>query len=526
MLHEQLGISNKGGVGLWCMNRPEWQVVDLGCISQSYYTVSLYDTLGPDATEYIINHAGLNVICCSSDHIQQLQDMAPRCPSLRMIISLDTAARDGWNRRDSKGLLQPLKDAGLKTYTIDQVEDMGATNPRPYHAPKADDIVTINYTSGTTGFPKGVLLTHANAVAAASCAMVIIQFKREDIICSYLPLAHIFERVAEVAALWAGSSIGYYHGNMLELVDDFRALRPTNMVNVPRLYSRFGAAIKDAVGSNPGNNAVVGQKIKQALGLDRCRVMITGSAPLDASLHDYLRTFFGNTLNQGYGLTETYAIALAQTEGDSSVGNCGACVPSAELCLEDVPDLEYLTSDKPSPRGELLIRSKTQFKAYFNDAAETKKALTPDGWFRTGDICTVDEQGRFKIIDRKKNILKLAQGEYVSPERIENVYMSNITWASQACVHGDSDKASLVAIFGIQPDKFAGLASEKLGRQIAASDIEALKSAATETAVLKACLQDLEKVGRENGLNGFERVKAVRLMLEPFSVENELLTPT
>ncbi|KAL1306160.1 hypothetical protein AAFC00_004267 [Neodothiora populina] len=555
LLHENLGIMKKQeAVGLWCMNRPEWQVVDLGCMSQSYYTVSLYDTLGPESTEYIINHASLHVICCSAEHIPKLVEMAPRCPTLKMIVSLDTAARDSWNRRDSKAMMSPLANSGIKTYTIDEVEAMGKHNPRPYHVPGPQDIITVNYTSGTTGFPKGVLLTHANHVAAASCMIIILQLKREDIICSYLPLAHIFERAAEAGAMWAGTAIGYYHGNMFELVSDLKELRPTNMVNVPRLYSRFGAAIKAAtleapgfMGTmsrwitssklaaiedpvNPSNKNMLydyiwGSKVAASLGLDRCRVMVTGSAPLDASLHQYLRAVFGNTFSQGYGLTESYSIALAQMQGDMSAGNCGAVLPAAELCLEDVPDLDYYTSDSPNSRGELLIRSTTLFQEYYLNPEETKNAMTSDGWFRTGDICSVDDRGRFKVIDRKKNILKLAQGEYVSPERIENIYLANITWASQALVHGDSEKASLVSIFGIVPDKFCAIAKEVLGRDVLMENQELLRAGA-EPAVQKALLKELETVGKKNGLNGFERVKAIRLMIEPFTVGNELLTPT
>lgn len=524
-------------------------------MSQSYYTVSLYDTLGPEATEYIVNHASLSVICASQEHVSKLQDLSSKCPTLKMVVAVDSPKNTMQSRRDSIVMLNPLKEAGLRVVTMAEVEALGRARPRPYHAPKPDDIVTVNYTSGTTGFPKGVVLTHAMAVAAASCAMVIVQLKREDVICSYLPLAHIFERVAEAAAMWAGAGIGYFHGNMFEIVEDFKELQPTNMVNVPRLYSRFGAAIKAATSDAPGLKGLIsryitstklgyltnsenptnkhmlydyiwGSKVKAALGLDRCRVMISGSAPIDPTLQQYLRACFGNTLVQGYGLTETYSIALGQVEGDLSSGNCGACVPAAELCLEDCPDLDYYSTDVPSPRGELLIRSTTTFKQYFNNPEETKKAFTEDGWFRTGDICEVDDLGRFKIIDRKKNILKLAQGEYVSPERLENVYLNNVKWASMACVHGDSDKASLVAIFGIEPSRFAAFASEKTGKQIEATDMEAIKGALKDPAVVEAALVELEIVGRANGFNGFERVKSLRLMIEPFTVANELLTPT
>lgn len=192
----------------------------------------------------------------------------------------------------------------------------------------------------------------------------------------------------------------------------------------------------------------------------------------------------------------------------------------------DVPDMEYLSTDKPHPRGELLVRGPTVFREYFKNPEETGKAVLADGWFRTGDICSIDELGRFRIIDRRKNVLKLAQGEYISPERIENVYLGNLTWLAQAYVHGDSDKAFLVAIFGIMPDSFAAYVSKLLGKEIGATDYAALQAAAQEPKVRKAVVKELDRIGKKNKFNSYERVRGVRLMLEPFTIENELLTPT
>lgn len=559
-LHQQLGVSGtQYGVGLWCQNRPEWQVVDLACTSQSLYSVSIYDTLGPDATEYIINHASLTSVCTSVSHIPTLLKLASRCPTLKLIISLDPLSSGhelpGTSKKDLLNAIAAEK--GIKIHYMGDVEALGEASPMPYHAPKPEDIVTINYTSGTTGNPKGVTLTHANAVAAASASLCVCQQGKDDVICSYLPLAHIYQRVTEHSALWAGIAIGYFHGNILELVDDLKLLRPTAFISVPRLYNRFGGAIKaqtieqsglkgamsrKIVNSKLANlkhaapgkatnrhmlyDRIWSRKVSAALGLDRARNMVSGSAPIDPTLHQFLRVVFANNFIQGYGLTETYAIALAQIEGDLSAGNCGAVAPSTEVCLMDVPDMEYLSTDKPHPRGELLIRGPTVFKEYYKNETETKKAMTEDGWFRTGDICSVDELGRFRIIDRVKNVLKLAQGEYISPERIENVYLGNLPWLAQGYVHGDSTQSSLVAIFGFQPDIFAGYLSKVLGKQMDPADMKALDAAAQEPKVRSAALKELSRVGKKAKFNSYENVKAVRLLAEPFSIENELLTPT
>ncbi|EME85797.1 uncharacterized protein MYCFIDRAFT_41272 [Pseudocercospora fijiensis CIRAD86] len=559
-LHEQVGKQGRQyGVGLWCQNRPEWQITDLACMSQSLFSVSLYDTLGPDACEYIINHAGLTAVCSSVSHIPTLIKLAPRCPSLKLIISLDPLSIEGELPGTSKKDLLNTMAAqhGIQIHEIKEVEAIGVKSPRPYHPPRPEDTVTINYTSGTTGNPKGVILTHANAVSAASASLCICKQQTNDSICSYLPLAHIFQRVTEHSSLWAGVAIGYFHGNILELVDDFKLVRPTAFTSVPRLYNRFGGAIKTQTIEAPGIRGAMSRhivntklanlteaapgkatnqhflydriwarKVSAALGLDRARTMVSGSAPIDPSLHQFLRVVFANNFYQGYGLTETYAIALAQLEGDFSAGNCGAVTPTTELCLLDVPDMDYLSTDKPNPRGELLVRGPTVFKEYFKNPEETQKAFTEDGWFKTGDICEVDEMGRFRIIDRRKNVLKLAQGEYISPERIENVYLGNLPYLAQGYVHGDSSQANLVAIFGVQPDIFAPWVGKVIGKNVDATDLKAVEAAAADKKVRKAVLKELQRVGKKAKFNSYEHVRAVRLMLEPFTIDNELLTPT
>ena len=228
--------------------------------------MSLYDTLGPSTTEHIINHASLACVITSLPHIPTLLKLKPRLPSLKIIISLDSIDEGERQGCSKQALLVALaSDLDVQIYSIEQVEAIGASFGTPiYRPPQSSDIVTINYTSGTTGPPKGVVLTHAAAVAAASCGLVAVNQFPTDVGCSYLPLAHIYQRVTEQASLWAGASAGYFHGDILDLVSDLKLLRPTNFNSVPRLYNRFGSAIKQATTSQPGFKGALSRHVVSA----------------------------------------------------------------------------------------------------------------------------------------------------------------------------------------------------------------------------------------------------------------------
>ncbi len=478
-------------------------------------------------------------------------------PSLKLIISvdpLDAGEPDGYSKLAV--LSKIAAQNGIQIWSLEAVEELGAEVAHPPRPPRADDVLTINYTSGTTGDPKGVVLTHANCVAGVANARTSGQTSHKDTIISYLPLAHIYGRMADQSALAEGAAIGFFHGNMLELVDDLKLLRPTGLVSVPRLYNRFSSGIQAQTVEAPGVRGALSRsaieakkasmklprgqahnqhllydriwtpKVRAAVGLDRCHSMVSGSAQLDPDVQTFLRAAFGNFFTQGYGLTESYAVASYQLRGDFTTGNIGPPVPGCEICLESVPDLEYLVTDKPRPRGELLLRGPVIFREYYKNEAETTKALEPDGWFHTGDIAEIDEMGRIRIIDRKKNVLKLSQGEYISPERIENVYMGSSGLVAMAYVHGEPSQSALVGIFGVDPATFAPFAGKVLKKPVPAEDVEAVRAAARDSQVRKAFVKHLDAIGKSHKFNGYEKVRAVLLEVEPFTVDNELLTPT
>ncbi|OAA34963.1 long-chain-fatty-acid--CoA ligase FAA2 [Metarhizium rileyi] len=556
-IHKRIGYpKDKYGIGVWSQNRPEWQIADLGAASQSLYAVSLYETLGPDATEYIINHAELPTVVCSLPHISKLIKLAPRIPSLKLIVSMDPLEEGELPGLSKADLLNDLAaQHGIKIYSMTEVEKIGLESGLPMRPAGPGDVATINYTSGTTGPPKGVVLSHANAVSANAAARLGAYVNEGDVHMSYLPLAHIYGRLIDHLALSEGAAVGFFRGDVLGLVDDLKVLKPNGFISVPRLFNRFNSAIRTATVEAEGLKGILSRhvvdakkaamkappgqasnthffwdriwtrKVRAAVGLDNAQTMISGSAQLDPDVQEFLRAAFGNSFQQGWGMTETYATGTVQAKNDFSTGNVGPPMGNVELCLESVPEFDYTVDDKPNPRGELLVRGPAIFKEYYKNEEETKKVLESDGWFHTGDICEVDKLGRFKIIDRKKNVLKLSQGEYISPERIENVYAANISLINMGYVHGDAKESSLVAIFGVDPENFPAWASKLLGRTVSTEPGE-MRTAAKDPKVRQAFLKLLDNVGRKHKFNSFEKVKGVYLDVEPFSIENELLTPT
>ncbi|KAM3378154.1 long chain acyl-CoA synthetase 6, peroxisomal isoform X1 [Capsicum galapagoense] len=529
------GLQPGARVGLYFINRPEWMIVDHACSAYSYTSVPLYDTLGPDAVKYIVNHADVQAIFCVPTTLNTLLTFLSEIPSVRLIVVVGGI---------DEHLPSLPSTTGMKLISYTRLLSQGRSSMQPFCPPRPEDIATICYTSGTTGTPKGVVLSHANLVASVAGMTLAIKFYSSDIYISYLPLAHIYERANQISAAYFGVAIGFYQGDNLKLMDDLVTLRPTVFSSVPRLYNRIYAGITNAVQTSgvlkqrlfnaaynskkqavmngrkpsPMWDRLVFNKIKDKLG-GRVRILTSGASPLSPDVMEFLKVCFGCQVIEGYGMTETSCVISTMDDTDNLTGHVGSPNPACEIKLVDVPEMSYTSEDQPHPRGEICVRGPIIFEGYYKDEVQTKEVIDDDGWLHTGDIGLWLPGGRLKIIDRKKNIFKLAQGEYIAPEKIENVY-AKCKFIAQCFVYGDSFNSSLVAVVCVEPDVLKEWASSE------GIKYEDLGQLCNDPRARAAVLAEMDAVGRDAELRGFEFVKAVTLTIEPFTIENGLLTPT
>ena len=316
-----------------------------------------------------------------------------------------------------------------------------------------DTLYTFSYTSGTTGMPKGVMLTHKNFVCnIGGMTMFDPEFyiTENDVYLSYLPLAHVIERCLLVCAMGYKMQYGFFQGDVFKLKDDLAVLRPTIFASVPRLFNRFYDAMQQKINEVTGfkrglldagvaaklqNLATSGKtthafydlvlfnKFKAILG-GRVRVMVSGSAPISKEVLSFLKIAFCCQIHEGYGQTECGAPATLTWTKDPTSGHVGSPYPTLEVKLVDAPEMNYTSKDKDEsgvlmPRGEICYKGSSAFKGYFRQLEATKDTIDAAGWVHTGDIGQFLPHGVLKIIDRKKNIFKLSQGEYIAPDKVE-----------------------------------------------------------------------------------------------------------
>lgn len=522
----ELGVKPKDRIALLSENRPEWMISDIAILSSRAINVPIYPTLPAVQIEHLLNNAGVKFIILSNkEQLNKLKEIAHRVPSLEGIVVIDL------DEPETETLINyhTLSTKGAKAW---QQEPLKYQKIR--EKVQAEDVATIIYTSGTTGAPKGVMLTHSNIVANILDLCEVLYFDRRDVVLSFLPLSHIFERTADYLMFFRGVSLAYAESvdkvpvNMLEV-------RPTVVACVPRFFEKLhnrimesrqqSSGLKTLIsewafgvghrhmetmvrGTSPGAflsfqkylaSKLVFSKLRNRLG-GRLRFFISGGAPLDKSLAEF---FFSIEILilEGYGLTETSPVITVNRPNAFKLGTVGLPLDSLEVKLTD--------------DGEILTRGPSVMVGYYKKEMETQQVLK-DGWFHTGDIGHLDKDGFLKITDRKKDLIVTAGGKKISPQRIEGLLKANPIFLN-AVVVGEG-RPFVSALVVPQPELVLQYA-EKKGIEFR-SYLQLLQSPEVKAFLL------IEVQQTTTDLASFEKVKKIILLEKDFSIESEEITPT
>ncbi|CAK80910.1 unnamed protein product (macronuclear) [Paramecium tetraurelia] len=525
-------------IGVFGKNRREWVILDIANILYGYTMVPFYDTLGPESIPFILNQTNIETMFLTADASKSLLKCKEK-GKLQNLVLFDPLPEE---------LERELKTKGYKLFKYEDVVQNGRIQIQPLAQIYPETMYTICYTSGTTGNPKGALITHGNFVSAvASTQITDARINDNDVHLSYLPLPHVMERLIVISLLYVGAQIGFYRGDPNLLKEDILKLRPTIFVSVPRLYNKFCDGIKAKISEVTGlKKAFVEQAISSKLSAlrseasytnslfdkafegvrqlfgGRCRLMVTGSAPIQQDVIDFLKIAACCPILEGYGQTESSALSFSTAIWDPVSSHLGGPAANTEFKLVDVPEMNYTAQDtitvrrgnkdevRATPRGEICLRGPGVFVGYYKDPTKTAEALDSEGWLHTGDIGMITEQGGVKIIDRKKNIFKLSQGEYIAPEKIESVY-NRVPGVAESFVYGDSLQSQIVAIIVPQ--------SDYIQKQAAQMQIQgSLQELCQNQKMIALIQQNIETFGRQNQLNSLEIAKLI--YLEPQPLQN------
>ncbi|EDV21206.1 uncharacterized protein TRIADDRAFT_50825 [Trichoplax adhaerens] len=508
-------------VAIYSQNRPEWIMCEHACYSYSMVVVALYDTLGKDSCRYILDQTKCTTaICDNSEKVNSLLLLCDELPNLRNIIKIDDVTPEEKAR------------ASKINVNLLQLSELEPATP--------NSLATLCYTSGTTGDPKGAMLDHrsvvANSAGLYSQMKDSVRIEPNDTLLSYLPLAHMLERVIETLMYCEGSQVAFYRGDVKLLMDDLKCARPTVFPCVPRLLNRiydkvlagvaeswlkksiFDMALKykerevqkGIIRQNSIWDTLIFKKVQNLLG-GRVRLLVSGAAPLSPKVLLFLRAVLGVPVLEGYGQTEATAGTNLNVLGDPTVGHVGPPSMSVKIKLIDVPEMDYYIKDN---KGEICFKGPICFRGYFGNAKKTADTIDSDGWIHSGDIGEWLPNGALKIIDRIKHIFKLSQGEYVAPEKIENVYI-RCPLVAQIFVYGDSLQSYLVGI--IMPDEESAFAwASKRGLK---KDLQELS---VNETFKEAVMTDLNRLGKENGLKSFEQANKIQLRKFQFKLNCSL----
>jgi len=543
----ELGLNPRERVVILAETRAHWIIAAYGMFQHSVTIVTLYTNLGDSGLIHGITETEVTTIVCSYETFGKVRAIISKIPLVKTVVVMEDLAGKALDVAD----IPPEVKVVPFTEVVELGENSDGTVTQKSCPPGPNDIAIIMYTSGSTGVPKGVMLSHHNLVSSMGSLCNITDFRpSKDRYIAFLPLAHVLELLAESSCLMYGIKIGYSSSLTLTTKSskvkagckgDANVLRPTLMCTVPLILERIYKSIVDTMKrqgwwaeelfhylvayklkwqdrgfDTPLLNKTIFRKIRYFLG-GKVRRMLSGGAPLAEDTHSLARTCLCVPVMQGFGLTETTACATVTSSRDRTTGRAGAPLMNVDVKLVNWEEGNYRVTDKPNPRGEIHVGGDNVAVGYFKKEEATREEFyEADGrrWFRTGDIGEFHHDGVIKIIDRKKDLVKLQAGEYVSYGRVESI-LKTAPIIDNICGYGDSSKDFIVAI--IIPDKHKLL------------NIEAAKNltpaeAVKDPAVVAEVVQQVKKYGLKNGLKNFEIPSRILLVNDEWTPENDLVT--
>ena len=523
-----MGVGKGDKIAILSGNNSKWAITDYAVACLGGITVTVFPSLIPSQIHYILDHSDTKYIVCEDE--QQIEKVVPFLDSSKSL----------------RGIISMKGGCGGKDHIIDyeKVIKKGRVNRKKTSFPlkgiaknvRSDDLLTLVYTSGTTGDPKGVMLTHGNLVSNVIAGRKAIRVTREDRFLSFLPLSHAFERmVGHYTAFSAGSAV-YYAEGIEQLAANMEEVRPTVMASVPRLFEKMHAKVVDRVNAGPGlkrkmfwwaigvgqrsiaylqrdrkpkgllgfkfglANRLVFSKLKERVG-GNLRFFVSGGAPLSKEVGEFFASA-NIPILEGYGLTETSPVITVNRRDFYKFGTVGAPVKGVEVRIAD--------------DGEVHCRGKNVMRGYYKNDEATKEVIDEKGWFRTGDIGMLDEDGYLRITDRKKNLIVTSCGKNVAPVPLEKA-LSTSRYVEQCMVIGDNLKfisALIVPCYGALEDwaRSRGIEIKERKDLLGKTEVQKLFD-----GVLRETME---------AFASYERVKKYSLLPEEWTVENDMLTPT
>ena len=518
-----LGVRPGDKVAIHSENSTEWIICDLAILSLGAVNVPIYATQPGDQIKYILENSDSVVHIVSNDErFAETKPLIKSVESVKAVISI-----------------QKSKHKKLKTFeeVLERGKNLNKKEPELFdklrNDIKPDDLATLIYTSGTTGMPKGVMLTHNNIASNVVASLEKLPFDASEFhgqnVLSYLPLSHVFERMVEYMYLSMGCRI-YYTEVIDEIRDDLQYVQPFFLATVPRLLEKIHTGVKvkgqelsgakknlyywaiyrteeyDPENPPTGLDALkhkiadklIYSKIRELFG-GNLRGMVSGGAALSPEVFQFMNAIGFNCV-QGYGLTETSPVITVQTPGEMRIGSSGKPIRYVEVKIAD--------------DGEILTRGPHVMKGYYKNEEQTKEVLTDDGWFKTGDIGKIDEDGYLFITDRKKSMFKLSTGKYVAPQNVEN-QISGSGFIDQIMVIGYQRKFCSALIVP---------AYENVLKRLKRDGYEPDKPYSKDEKIRELIQQEVDKANKT--LSPWEQVKKFVLLEEPLSIDSGELTPT